>query len=282
MSSASVPKRQLGRALQALREAAGKTREQAAEVLECSPSKISRIENGRVGVRASELRDFLDLYAVPSEQRTDWEALARETRHRRPRTTYRKAAPVWFRRYLDLEETAYEIRKYDVELITGLLQTEAYTRAVTAASPLHVASDVDRLVKVRAARQGRLASDDPPLLWTIMSEAALRLQVGGPAVMREQLGHILDLAKLPHVTVQVTPFVNGAHAATGFSFTLLRFADDVGVDVVYLEDLTSASYLDKAEDAQRQQYALVWQHLSAGALSPAESSKLVDTVRREL
>lgn len=282
MANPTVPKRQLGRALQALREAAGKTREDAAEALDCSPSKISRIENGHVGVRASELNDLMDLFLVAGQHRDELEALARETRRRRPRTTYGKAIPDWFRRYVNLEEAASEIRTYNGELVHGLLQTEDYARAVTAPSPLHVPTDLDRLVRARAARQSRLLGEDPPQLWTIVSEAVLRLEVGGPKVMRGQLERILAMAELPHVTVQVTPFGNGAHAATGFGFTLLRFADDVGVDVVYLEDLTSASYLDKPDDLQRQQYALVWQHLSASALSPTDSLELVDTVRRDL
>jgi hypothetical protein len=183
---------------------------------------------------------------------------------------------------VDLEETASEIRTYNGELVPGLLQTESYARAITAASPLHAPTEVNRIVQARSARQARLTGDDPPRLWAILSEAVVRLEIGGRDVMREQLGHILEMARLSHVTVQIAPFSSGAHASTGVNFILLRFPDDVGVDVVYLEDLTSASYLDKPDDPQRQAYALVWQHLTAEALSPRASVRLVDTMRREL
>src|SRR4051794_37355561 len=123
MANPTVPKRQLGRALQALREAAGKTREQVAAVLDCSASKISRIENGHVGIRSAEFRTLMDLFGVPAEQRPELEDLARETRKRRPRTTYGRSIPDWFRRFVSLEESASEIRIYSGELVTGLLQT---------------------------------------------------------------------------------------------------------------------------------------------------------------
>ncbi|HET9139380.1 helix-turn-helix transcriptional regulator [Actinophytocola sp.] len=282
MANPTVPKRQLGRALQELREAAGKTRDEVALVLECSASKISRIENGHVGVRSTEFAALMDFFKVPADQRKGLESIARDTRKRRPRTTYGRSIPDWFRRFVSLEESASEVRIYTGELVPGLLQTEEYTRAVTEANPLHAPNDIDRLVRARSARQARLVSDHPPQLWAIMSEAALRLQVGGREVMLRQLERIAETARLGHVTVQVAPFTAGAHACTGLDFTLLRFADDVGVDVVYVEDLTSASYLDKADDPQRQAYVLVWQHLTASALSPKESLKLVNTVRREL
>jgi hypothetical protein len=162
------------------------------------------------------------------------------------------------------------------------LQTEEYTRAITEANPLHAPADVDRLVRARAARQARLLGPDPPRLWVVISEAVLRLQVGGRDATVRQLEHIVEMAKLDHVTVQVASFAAGAHASSGFYFTLLQFADEVGVDVVYVEDLTSASYLDKPDDSQRQAYVLVWQHLTASALSPRESLRMVHTVRREL
>jgi hypothetical protein len=181
-----------------------------------------------------------------------------------------------------LEQSAAEIRSYSSELVPGLLQTEAYARALTVVSPLHNAVEVDQLVRARVARQERLLGDDRLRLWTIMAEGVLRTQVGGRDVLREQLGHMLDLAKQSNITIQVTPFSAGAHAATGFNFTLLRFADAIGVDVVYQEDLTSASYLDKADDPNRQHYVHVWEHVVATALSPKASSDLIHTLRREL
>ncbi|MGW5053943.1 helix-turn-helix domain-containing protein [Actinokineospora sp. NPDC004072] len=281
-SNATVPKRQLGRALQQLREDAKVTRDEVADRLGCSVSKVGRIENGLVGVQALEIRELIAMFKVDAKQAAELEQMARDTRKRRPRTTYGKSVPDWFRRYRDLEQVATEIRRYDNELVPGLLQTEDYARAVTLASPLHGIAEVDQLVRARVARQGRLQDDDAPHFWTIMSEGVLRTQVGGRDVLQAQLGHILDLAERPNITVQVTPFSAGAHAATGFGFVLLRFADSVGVDVVYQEDLTSASYLDKADDPNRQQYVHVWEHLVAAALSPKASAALIHTVRREL
>ncbi|MGH3862675.1 helix-turn-helix domain-containing protein [Actinokineospora sp.] len=279
--SPTVPKRQVGRQLFEHREAADKTREDAAAALECSPSKISRIEHGLVSPSASDLRALLDLYGVPDAQRREIEDIARDARKRRPRTTYGKAIPTWFRRYVALEEAATEIRTYDESLITGLLQTEDYARALTMSSPLHDPDTVEQIVKARTARQARLLNSTPPSLWSVMSEHAVGLLVGGPEVMRAQLGHLIDMAHMPHVTIQIAPRAGGAHAATGFPFTLLSFPDG-GVDVVYTEDLTSASYLDKADDLQRKSHLAVWQHLTAAALSPRESIRLVDTLRREL
>ncbi|HVK21641.1 MAG TPA: helix-turn-helix transcriptional regulator [Actinokineospora sp.] len=279
--SPTVPKRQVGQALAAHRDAAGKSREDAADALECSVSKIGRIEHGQVSPSASDLRALLDLYGVADQQRHEIEDLARDARKRRPRTTYGKAIPNWFRRYVALEEAATEIRTYDEGLITGLLQTEDYARTLTTSSPLHNPADIEQIVKARTARQARLLNSNPPDLWAVMSEAAVRLVVGGPHVMRAQLGHLIELSSMPNVTVQIAPFDAGAHAATGFAFTLLSFPDS-GVDVVYLEDLTSASYLDKANDPQRQRYSMVWRHLTAAALSPNDSIRLVDTLRREL
>jgi transcriptional regulator with XRE-family HTH domain len=279
----TVPKRQLGSALGQLREAAGKNRDDAAEAIDCSPSKISRIEHGHVGIRAAELSLLLTLYGVTGQERADLEALGKGTRQRRPRTTYGKAVPEWFRRYISLEEAAAFIRTYDGELVTGLLQTEKYARTLIEASPLHAPGDVDRLVEARAARQkATFERAEPAQLWAVMAEGVLRNLVGGRDVMRGQLGHILEIGKLPNITIQVAPFANGTHAATGFPFSLLQFRDDVGIDVVYLEDLTSASYLDRPDDPQRQQYVTVWNHLTAAALSPVDSLRLVDTVRREL
>ncbi|MBE1471362.1 helix-turn-helix domain-containing protein [Kibdelosporangium phytohabitans] len=284
----TMPKRQLGLALAKLRDQAGASREDAAEVIECSPSKISRIEHGQVGVRAAELTLLLDLYSVAGAEREALEALGRETRQRRPRTTFGKAMPEWFRRYVRLEEAASEIRTYDSELVTGLAQTPNYARALIVASPLHNPPDVDRLVEARIARQqATITAEKPCQLWAVMTEGVIRTAVGGPDVMRAQLQHILELGELPHVTIQIMPFSAGAHAASGFPFSLLRFPDEgerdaEPTDVVYLEELSSAALLDRPDDEQRQQYVTVWNHLVERALSPTDSHRLVDTVRREL
>lgn len=275
-TSPTVPKRQLGMALRRRREELGLDREDAASVLECSPSKIGRIEQGDVGVKATELRALMDLYRIQGDDRRALERLGAETRHRRPRTNYGPALPDWFRRYVNLEEAATRIRTYQPELVPGLLQTEAYARAVMTASTVPAPGDIEHLVQARLARQRRLHGPDAPELWAVISEGTLRQQVGGRSVMREQLAHLRRLADYPSITIQVMPFEAGAHAATGFAFWLLRFPNDNGLETVYLEDLTSATYIsdDKPEDQQR--YAIAWDHLIRAAATPEASIEIIE------
>jgi hypothetical protein len=279
--SSTVPKRQLGMALRKRREKLGMERDVPAGVLDCSSSKIGRIEAGDVGVRASELRDLLNLYEVAGQERKDLETLGKQTRQRRKRTSYGTAIPDWFRKYVNLEEGATEIKSYDTELVPGLLQTEEYARALTLASPLPPPDDVDRLVQARMARQERITGDDPADMWVVLSEGALRRQIGGPDVLRRQLEHLRALAKKPNITIQISPFTEGAHAATGFSFALLQLPNSDGLDVVYLEDLTSAHYIDN-DPAEQQRYAVIWSYLTRSVLPPKESARLLVTLMGEL
>ncbi|WP_216207804.1 helix-turn-helix domain-containing protein [Amycolatopsis aidingensis] len=281
-SSPTVRKRQLGLALADLRQQAGKTREDAAAALECSLSKISRIEHGDVGVRPIELRELLDLYGVGKDERGRVEELARLARQRRPRTTYGSAIPDWFRKFVNLEEVASEIRAYDSELVTGLLQTRDYARALIEATPLHRPEEIDRVLAAREARQRLITGDEPIRVWAVMSEGAVRRMVGGRGVMTAQLEYLAELGGQPHITIQVVPFAAGAHPSTGFNFSLLRFPDDDGADIAYLEHLTGASYLDRDRPQELKVYEITFNALSAAALPPADSLRLLDNVRQEL
>lgn len=264
-------------ALRRHREARGVDRETAARTLDCSASKIGRIEAGVVGMKATELRELLNLYRVTGQEREDLERLRVQTRQRRKPTTYGTAIPDWFRRYVSLEEGATEVRTYAVEPVHGLFQTEDYARAITQASPLPAPGDVDRLVEARLARQARLTSDDPVHVHAVLAEGVLHTEVGGPEVMRAQLKRLVELADLPNITIQVCPFNHGAHAATGFPFTLLRLPNSEGLDVVYLEDQTSARYVDNDPDEQ-QKYGVIWNYLTRAALTPTESRKFLATL----
>lgn len=279
--SSSVAKRQLGMVLRQLREEHKIDRVDAATVLECSSSKISRIESGLVSVSALELRALMDLYQVTGRQREDLERIGAEGRARRKKTTYGPALPDWFRRYVSLEEGATAIKTYETELVSGLLQTEDYARAVTLASPLPAPGDVDALVQARMARQELLtASDEPVTMWAVLSEGVLRRQVGGRAAHLKQLARLRELADLPNVTIQVSTFEHGAHAATGFPFILLTLPNS-DLDVVYLEDATTARYVDN-DAVEQQRYGLLWSHLTrSGALSPEASADLLTTLVRE-
>lgn len=281
-TSPIVHKRQLGMALQSLREAAKLDPKDAATKLECSDAKISRIERGHVSVRPAELRDLLALYKAGATVRRSLEQLGREARKRRPRTSYGTAIPQWFRDYVRLEEGASEIRSYDEGLVTGLLQTPDYTRTLILANPSHDPKEVDRLVEARIARQARLDGEHPPRIWAVGSEQVIRRTIGDRNVMRDQLKHLRALATRPNITFQVIPFNAGAHAASGFNFTLLRFPDSDGLDVAYLEDLTGASIVDRDKPDDLAKYAVAFDHLLACALPPAQTLHLLDTVRQEL
>lgn len=230
---------------------------------------------GQCRGEAAELEKLLECYSAPAELSASLLVIAAEAKKRGWWSRYGKAVPDWFRTFVGLESAACEMRVYEAELITGVLQTEAYTRAVIAAvSPELAEEQVERLVRVRAERQARLLSGDPQRLNLIMSEAAVRRMVGGPAIMREQLAFLVAVQRRPNVTIQVLPFRSGAHAAIGFTFTMLRFPDEPAPTLVYLEDLTSAAYLDEAADLDV--YKLTFDRLQALALGPAESVAVIE------
>lgn len=278
--SPTVRRRHVGAELRRLREAAGRDRESAAELLGCSLSKITKIELGNVAVKRAELEKLLGYYRAPAELTESLLVIAAEAKKRGWWSRYGKAVPDWFRTFVGLESAACEMRVYEAELITGVLQTEAYTRAVIAAASPELGPDrVERLVRVRAERQARLFGGDPQRLNLIMSEAAVRRMVGGPAVMREQLAFLVEAQRRPNISIQVLPFRSGAHAAIGFTFTMLRFPDESAPTLVYLEDMTSATYLDEAADLDV--YMLTFDRLQALAPGPAESVAIIERVVAE-
>lgn len=277
--SPTAYKLQLGATLEALRIAAGLDREAAEKCLNCSPSKIVKIERGDVGVRQAELALLLDLYGVKAQERAEIEELGRAAQKRRPRTPYGSVIPDRFRKFFHLEETAVEIQSYDAELVDGLTQTEAYARAITEANPLHRPGDINRLIQARLVRQERFLKSDGPRLSVVMSEGAVRRVVGGPAVMREQLRHLVSLSKRRNITIQVIPNSAGAHAATGFPFRILN-RGSAGPSIVYLENLTDATFVD--DPARVESYEFVFRQLLASALNPSESVKLLGTVASQL
>jgi transcriptional regulator with XRE-family HTH domain len=279
--SPTIRRRRLALELRRLRETAGLTCEQVAEHLECSASKISRVETGRVSVSPRDVRDMLDLYGVPAEQRESLVQLARDSRQKGWWHAYSDTMLPQFATYLGLESAASEIRIYEVNLIPGLLQTEDYARAVIRAGMMNSPSeDVERSVALRMARQPAVTRDDPPKVWAVMDEAALRRRVGGAGLMRMQLEHLLAQAQLPNVAVQVIPFAGGAHPAMGRPFVILVFPDRVDTDVVYLEDLTSALYVEDVAEVDR--YNVFFNHLRATALSFDDSAALIASVLKEM
>ncbi|MEE6259766.1 helix-turn-helix domain-containing protein [Plantactinospora sonchi] len=241
----------VGAQLRRLREERGLTRAEAGEPIRASESKISRMELGRVGFKERDVLDLLSLYDVRDEgERAALLARVREANASGWWYAYRDVTPNWFQRYLGLEATATLIRSYEVQFVPGLLQTEEYARAVVrlghGGAQEH---EVTRRVRLRLGRQQILSRPDPPKLWAVVDEAALRRPVGGPRVMRDQLEALIaTVTKMPNVTLQVVPLAAGGHAAAGGAFSILRFAQPDLPDLVYIEQLTSALYLDRRED----------------------------------
>lgn len=276
MSSPIVRRIELGRELRRLRERARASYEDAATRLESQTGKISKIENGRSAPPAAEVRSLCELYGASEEETESVLAIAREARKR---TNYR--VPDWARTYVGLEAEAAEIKFYQAELIPGLLQTEAYTRAVTRANdPTRSPDEIERMVATRRERQSRLGGDDPPQLWVVMNEGVIR-RAGSPTeVMVEQLDRLLELGQLPRVSIQVLPFAAGPHAAMGTSFAILRLAEPREAEMVYLEEPVSADYVEREQHVRT--YASIFDRVAAMAANAEESARIIGQQRKEL
>ncbi len=278
--SPTVRRRRLALELRRLREAARLTCEEVAEQLECSASKISRVETGRVSVSPRDVRDMLEIYGAGDEQRDSLVQLARESKQKGWWHAYGDSVQPHFATYLGLESAASEIRIYEVNMIPGLLQTEEYARTVISAGMMNSPrAEIERRVALGMERQ-RLTRSSPPTVWTVLDEAALRRQVGGPEVMRAQLEYLRELASLRNVSLQVIPFASGAHPGMGRPLVILVFGESVDPDVVYLEDLTSALWVEDVHQVDR--YNVLFHHLQAAALSFDDSAALIYSALKEM
>ena len=240
----------LGAQLRRLREAASITTEQAGEAIRASRSKISRLERGQTGVKKRDLADLLILYGVTGQaEREDLLILARRASAPGWWQQYHDILPKRLERYIGLERAASIIRTYEVQFVPGLMQTEGYARAVILRSNPGAPSDeTDRRVSLRMQRQRLVTEPGAPQLWAVLDETALRRPQGGPHVMRAQFEHLLRLTDLSNVTLQIVPFRSGPPSATGGPFTILRFPEPDLPDVVYIEHLSGALYLDQPDD----------------------------------
>ncbi|MGW7412578.1 helix-turn-helix domain-containing protein [Streptomyces sp. NPDC054863] len=269
-SSGSVVRRiLLGSQLRRLRESRGITREAAGYSIRASESKISRMELGRVSFKARDVEDLLTLYGVTDgSERDALLALAREANLAGWWHSFGDVLPGWFQTYVGLEGAASLIRIYEVQFVHGLLQTEAYAQAVVSRGIPHAtAAEVDRRVALRLERQKVLVSERAPHFHAVLDEAALRRPYGDRDVMRGQLQHLIDISERSNVTLQVMPFNFGGHAGESGAFTLLSFPESDLSDLVYLEQLTSALYLDKREEVG--QYERVMDRLQEDCPSPS-------------
>jgi transcriptional regulator with XRE-family HTH domain len=270
----------LGSQLRRLRETAGVTPEQAAWELRASRSKISRMEHGRVRLKDRDVADLLTLYGVTDEKlRARMLATAQQANAPGWWSKYDDLLPDWFEEYLGLEGAASVIRTFELQFVHGLFQTRAYAHAVTLLGhKTATAEEIDRRVSLRLKRQDIFARPEPPQVWSVMDESVLRRPLGGRTVMRAQLARLAEMARLPQVTLQVVPF--GGHAAAGGSFTLLRFAEPELSDVVYIEQLTSALYLDNRQDIDH--YLEVMNELSTQALTPDRTTRFIAEIAHEI
>lgn len=270
----------LGSQLRTLRESKGIGRDQAGYAIRASGSKISRLELGRVGFKLRDVEDLLTLYGVGDEElRGALLSLARQANTPGWWHKYGDVLPDWFQVYVGLEEAATLIRTYEVQFVPGLMQTEDYMRAIATGQPGVSPDEVDRRVHLRLTRQHLLTRPNAPRVWAVIDEAALRRTIGGRAVMRGQLERLIEATKLPNVTLQVLPFSAGLHSAESGAFTVLRFPEPDLPDIVYVEQLTSALYLDKSDDVER--YLEAMERLCIESDTPEETVESLSEILQE-
>ncbi len=247
----TVSRMLVGAQLRRLRETAQVTREEAAEAIRASDSKISRLEHGRVGFKLRDVLDLLARYGITDEAEcATLLAMARHANTQGWWHPYSDVIPGWLEPYLGLEQAAQVIRAYEVQFIPGLLQTSDYARAVIRYGPGGVPeAQIDSRVSLRMRRQELFSQADRPYLWAVIDEAALRRPIGGAAVMRAQLRRLIEASELPRVTIQVLP-LRATNVAVGVPITLLRFPEGELPDVVYSEQLGSALYLERPAETE--------------------------------
>lgn len=267
----------LGTHLRRLRESRGITARQAATEIRASESKISRIELGRNAIREIDVLDLLNLYGVTGQEREQLLSIAEQANRPGWWQRYHDILPEWFQAYVGMEEAARSIRVYEPQFVPGLLQTENYAAAVISLGDFPI-EEAERHVILRKERQRRFR-DGKLKLWVVVDEAALRRPVADTAVQLEQLRYLREQCERPVLTLQVIPYGVGGHAAPN-GFSILRFAERDLPDVVYVENLTSALYLDKQAEVDR--YLLAMERLNIVASEPQRTPAIIERIMREL
>ncbi|MCL7425314.1 MULTISPECIES: helix-turn-helix transcriptional regulator [unclassified Streptomyces] len=275
----TVRRRRLGQELRRLRELKGMTAEEVAERLLVSQSKISRLENGRRSISQRDVRDLCGVYEVEDVRIVD--SLMQMAKDSRQQGWWHSFGDIPYSVYIGLETDAASLRVYDPQVVPGLLQTKSYAEAlISGALPEVAPTDVDKRVQVRLRRQERISAPENPLrLWAVLDEAALRREVGSRHVMIEQLEHLIEMSRLPHVTVQLIPFTMGAHPGVSGQYAILEFPDAADSSVVYIEGVTSDLYLEKAQDVQK--YSVMYEHLRAQALNADQSREFIANAAKD-
>jgi uncharacterized protein DUF5753/helix-turn-helix protein len=272
----------LGSQMRRLRQVSGISLEAAGLVIHASGSKISRLERGRIPCEQRDIADLLTLYGIHGEQeRAAMLQLAREANTPGWWHCYSSVLPSWFESYVGLEEAASHIRTYEIQFVPGLLQTECYARTVIKqGNPEAADQEIDERVALRLTRQAILVQPEAPQYWAVVHEGTLRHSLGSRRLMRGQIKHLMEMTQLPHVTLRVVPSAKKSMVGEGGPFTILRFSEPDLPDVVYLEHLTSAIYLDKRGDLER--YLAVMDRLLLEAGSPAATAEILMDIRRHI
>lgn len=277
----AVRRRQLGRTLRDLRKAAGLSSLKAAhERTGFSTATLSRIEAAKQVILPRTVRSLCQAYGIGAPTLDHLLRLAEESEYRGWTLDFSDTVPDYAGRYVGEEDDAQEIWSYEQEYVQGPLQTPAYCRAVSAISDPDVTEEkLDRLVELRQARQQRLINRPSQQLIAVVNEGALHRQVGGRAVMNEQLRRLAELAELPNIDVLVLPFAAGAHPAMSGSFSMLHFPAEIGDPTIYVELDHGALYPDRPVDFDRRTW--MFTELRRLALPTADSVALVSSLVRE-
>ena len=271
----------LGNALRRLREQAGISRPEAGYQIRASDSKVCRLELGRVAFKERDVVDLLTMYGVTDEnEREFYIDLVHRSNERGWWHRFNDLMPDWFSNFVGLEESASLIQNYELLFMPGLLQTEDYVRAVVShGQPAHLDDQSERRVQLRLQRQKVLFRQGAPRLWAVVDESVLRRPIGGAAALRKQLDHLLEVTKQPNITLQVVPYSMSGYSAEG-PFSMLRFAEPTLPDVVYIEHLSGALYLDRPHEIEV--YGRVLDRLAVDAETPDRSRQLISKLRQEI
>ncbi|MEV0090806.1 helix-turn-helix transcriptional regulator [Streptomyces sp. NPDC050738] len=278
----TVLARKLGGELLRLRDAAGLTQPQAAEALTATAAKVAKMERGWVPFRDPDIIALCKRYGVEDDRTVD--GLLRLAKLDRDR---RKAKGWWqntphaggLAEYIAMEDAASSIRAWQLSLIPGLFQTSAYVRTLAVSDGMwENPDDIERVVEVRLRRQARLAGESPLRVHAVIWEAALRQEIGGPEVMREQLAHLLEVSEQPNVHVQVLPFRAGGHPCVGGAFNILSFADADAIDVVHVDTMASTVWIENAPESTS--YSTFFDRTARLSLSPHDSARLIDSISK--
>ncbi|MFH8223127.1 helix-turn-helix domain-containing protein [Streptomyces sp. NPDC018057] len=279
----TIRQRRLARTLKDLRIAAGLKHSDAAEILGCAESKMTRIENAQSGIRLLDLRALLDAYRVTNTaQRAEIEKLAKDARQKGWWVQYANSIDSAYAAYIAIESDASEVYDVETSLVPGLLQTPAYTRAVIRIqAPDASQENVDTQVKVREERRKVLTREGNPVhLWVILSEAILRHRVGSSEIMREKLEYLLSASEETNIELQVLPTDSPLNASLFGPFVIMNFPSASELDIACAESNTGTVYHE--EQSNTEKYRTLFRRLNVAACDVSRSRSLIRKAIEEM